>query len=231
MLRRSLGDSGQVRRFLVLLSVLLGVASARPCEASDWLVLLVDRSHSIDDAELAMQRDAYIRLLSDPAVVQALGDTLVAIVEFDSRPELIVDWAEPATAARLYQSKPPDGVRGQTAIGHAIASALALLAGKGGRQIIDISGDGKENVDPGLLARARAAATERAIEINGLAIRTKDTPDLDAYYGRQVVNGFVLSVDQPEDFFGALKRKLFFEIAGLTPWPPPAARAAAEGRR
>jgi Protein of unknown function (DUF1194) len=60
----------------------------------------------------------------------------------------------------------------------------------------------------------RAAASERAVEINGLAIMTPDTPEIDRYYSQQVVNGFVLPVDETGDFQNALKRKLFYEVAG-----------------
>ena len=70
-----------------------------PCAAIDWLVLVVDRSNSIDDRELALQRAAYIRLLSDATVISALGDAQVAIVEFDTRAEIVVDWTDPQSAA------------------------------------------------------------------------------------------------------------------------------------
>jgi hypothetical protein len=188
-----------------------------PCAAIDWLVLVVDRSKSIDDRELALQRSAYIRLLSDASVISALDGAQVAIVEFDTRSEIAVDWTDPETAARLYRAKRPDGLRGQTGIGSALTTALALLVGKSGRLVIDISGDGKENVDSALLAAMRAAASERAVEVNGLAIITPDTPEIDRYYSQQVVNGFVLPVDKTEDFQSALKRKLFYEIAGASP--------------
>jgi hypothetical protein len=188
-----------------------------PCAAIDWLVLVVDRSKSIDDRELALQRSAYVRLLSDANVISALDGAHVAIVEFDTRSEIVVDWTDPATAARLYGGKRPDGLRGQTGIGAALTTALALLAGKGGRLVVDISGDGKENVDNGLLSAMRAAASERAVEINGLAILTPDTPEIDRYYSQQVVNGFVLPVDEVGDFQNALKRKLFYEVAGSGP--------------
>jgi hypothetical protein len=188
-----------------------------PCAAIDWLVLVVDRSKSIDDRELALQRRAYIRVLSDANVISALDGANVAIVEFDTRSEIVVDWTDPASAARLYQVKRPDGLRGQTGIGGALTTALALLAGKGGRLVIDISGDGKENVDSTLLSATRAAASERAVEINGLAILTPDTPEIDRYYSQQVVNGFVLPVDETGDFQSALKRKLFYEVADPHP--------------
>jgi hypothetical protein len=183
----------------------------------DWLVLVVDRSKSIDDRELALQRGAYIRLLSDPSVVSALDGAHVAIVEFDTRAEIVVDWTDAPGAASAYRAKRPDGLRGQTGIGGALTTALALLAGKSGRLVIDISGDGKENIDTGLLSDMRTAAADRSVEINGLAILTRDTPEIDRYYSREVVTGFVLPVDETGDFQSALKRKLFHEVAGTRP--------------
>jgi hypothetical protein len=185
-----------------------------PCAAIDWLVLVVDRSKSIDDRELTLQRNAYARLLSEASVISALDGAHVAIVEFDTRSEIVVDWTDPESAARRYRQKGPDGLRGQTGIGGALTTALALLIGKSGRLVIDVSGDGKENVDAALLSAMRAAADERAVEINGLAIMTPDTPEIDRYYSQQVVNGFVLPVEKTDDFQSALKRKLFYEIAG-----------------
>jgi hypothetical protein len=204
--------------------------SPTPCAAIDWLVFVVDRSNSIDQRELALQRSAYIRLLADPGVISALGDVQVAIVEFDTRPEIVVDWTDPANAARLYRRKSPDGLRGQTGIGGALGTALALLVGKSGRLVVDISGDGKENVDNALLDDMRAAADEQAIEVNGLAIMTPDVPEIDRYYSQRVVNGFVVSVEEDGDFQSALKRKLFYEVAGASPLSPrrTAALAAAE---
>lgn len=204
--------------------------SPMPCAAIDWLVFVVDRSNSIDARELALQRSAYIRLLSDPAVISALGDVQVAIVEFDTRPEVVVDWTDPANAARLYRRKSPDGLRGQTGIGAALGAALALLVGKSGRLVIDISGDGKDNVDNLLLDDMRTAADEQAIEINGLAITTPDVPEIDRYYSQRVVNGFVVSVEEDGDFQSALKRKLFYEIAGTSPPEVRTADLAAAGR-
>jgi hypothetical protein len=202
-----------------------------PCAAVDWLVLLVDRSNSIDDRELALQRNAYVRLLSDASVISALGDARIAIVEFDTGPEIVVNWTDPASAARAYRARSPDGLRGQTGIGRALTTALALLVGKSGRLVIDISGDGKENVDSVLLSDMRAAAGARSVEINGLAILTRDTPEIDRYYSQQVVNGFVVPVDDTRDFERALRRKLFYEVAGSSPESQPGAVALAAAHR
>ena len=217
----SIGGPPRWRWAASLLAALVASTPA-PCAAIDWLVFVVDRSNSIDDRELALQRSAYVQLLSDTNVIGALGHAQVAIVEFDTRPEIVVDWTDPQGAARLYRRKSPDGLRGQTGIGGALGTALALLVG--------ISGDGKENIDSTLLADMRAAADEQAIEINGLAIMTPDVPEIDRYYSERVVNGFVVSVEEPSDFRSALKRKLFYEVAD-TSAPVPARMADLGARR
>ncbi|MCG8593261.1 MAG: DUF1194 domain-containing protein [Kiloniellales bacterium] len=48
-------------------ALLLACLAPVPAAATDWLVLLVDRSNSIDPEELRLQRQAYIRLLTDEA--------------------------------------------------------------------------------------------------------------------------------------------------------------------
>jgi hypothetical protein len=211
---RWIGRTLRSSALALAITAALGAPAAR---AVDWLVLLVDRSNSIDGRELLLQRSAYVRLLSDPEVIRALGGAKVAIVEFDTRPEIVVEWTDAASAAATYGDKQPLALRGQTGIGHAITTALTLLVGKSGHMVIDVSGDGRENVDSDTLARARAAAAERAIEINGLAILNDDIPNLDAYYSREVVTGFVLPVEGRDDFYRALKRKLFFEVAQRAP--------------
>ncbi len=196
--------------------VLLGPGHAR---AADWLVFLVDRSNSIDDGELRLQREAYMRLLSDPQVIDALGPTQVAIIEFDSDTHLMVNWTDAATAARRYRRNATMGQRSQTGIGAALARAIRMLADKPGRLVVDVSGDGEENVNKWQLKRARAAAAKLAVEVNGLAIPSKRHPELPTYYSQYVANGFVVQVERGGDFYGALKRKLLFEVAGARPIP------------
>ena len=43
---------------------------------------------------------------------------------------------------------------------------------------------------------------------------TPDVPEIDRYFSQRVVNGFVVPVEETDDFQSALKRKLFYEIAG-----------------
>lgn len=210
--------SGKAQKVVVrTLAVLVCCLLPPPAIAADWLVLLVDRSNSIDREELRLQREAYIRLLNDERVVAALQNTQVAIVEFDTRAQVVAHWNSAQGAAARYSRLSPDGLRGQTAIGNAVDRALQLLAGKQGRMIIDISGDGRENRDERLLVKARRKATERAVTINGLVMTDEEGPELTDYFHREVATGFVLPVERREDFYEALRAKLFLEIAGTAP--------------
>lgn len=215
------GSAHSARRLCVLLlpTLALSTVLTQPVRSLDWLVMVIDRSTSIDDRELALQREAYARLLSDPGVIEALEGARVAIVEFDTSPEIMVEWTDPQSAAHAYRSRQSDRFRGLTGIGSALTTALALLVGKSGRLVVDVSGDGPDNVDPRLLAKARVAASARAIEINGLAIVSEEAPEIDRYYRTDVVNGFALRIDRREDFLEALKRKLFYEVAEISSGP------------
>ena len=84
----------------------------------------------------------------------------------------------------------------------------------GGRQVIDISGDGANN--GGRPAEmARDDAVHRGININGLPILEVE-PDLEEHYRRNVIGGpgaFVIAAETFEDFGNAILRKLIMEIA------------------
>lgn len=205
-------------RLLAVLLILSSVLAAGPAQAREWLVLVVDRSNSIDDRELALQRGAYARVLRDPFMARALKDTMVAIVEFDTRSEIVVGWSTPADAADIYEHWSPIGPRGATAISRGMSDALELLEGKPGRRIIDISGDGRDNRDSLGLERLREQATGAGIEINGLVFGHQ-RENLEVYYAGKVANGFVMGVDSLDHFEDALRRKLTQEVlvSGLLP--------------
>jgi hypothetical protein len=101
---------------------------------------------------------------------------------------------------------------------------------QGMRQVIDISGDGPNNVGQ-TVDVVRDRAVEAGIIINGLAIMLRPSGGpvmLDEYYADCVIGGpgsFVLPVHQIEDFATAVRRKLVLEVSG--DMPAPAVREAA----
>lgn len=186
----------------------------------DWLVLVIDVSGSIDQREYRLQRDAYIKVLRDPEIGALLEGAEVAIIEFAAAPGMVVDWThDPAAAAGIYAAHwrrndwpSPDATTG---IARALGLALDLLADKPGRKVIDISGDGRDNVDwLAAVWSQRDRARERRVEINGLAIPTAEDPTVDRYYAKHVVTGFLEISREQVDFERSLWLKMNLEIAG-----------------
>jgi Protein of unknown function (DUF1194) len=92
-----------------------------------------------------------------------------------------------------------------------------MLEDKQGRRVIDISGDGSDNVDWFLgVWSQRERARELRIEINGLAIPTPEEPKVDIYYAENVITGFLEISREYVDFERALLMKMHLEIAGTS---------------
>ena len=205
---------------LIVASALL--LSPAPVAAAlvDWLVLLVDASGSIDSDEYRLQHEAYVTVLRDPDIGLLLEGAQVAIVEFAEVPEVIVDWIDgPEQAAAAYgahqRSVARPGPASTTGIARALSLALDMLEGKSGRKVIDISGDGSDNVDwVAAVWSQRDRARRMFVEINGLAIPTPEDPEIDRYYAENVINGFLEVSREHVAFERVLRHKMHIEIAG-----------------
>jgi hypothetical protein len=211
--------------------------SAVAREVDVELVLAVDVSRSMSPAELELQRRGYAEALGSDEVMRAiesglLGRIAQTYVEWagNGSQRVIVPWTEVATAeqartiAARISTYYDDSLRRTS-----ISSALRFAAGsienngfEGLRRVIDISGDGPNNMGVPVTA-ARDEVVARGITINGLPLVTPDVmsemwgiPDLDVYYARCVIGGpgaFVLPVRSWDDFGAAVKRKMVLEIA------------------
>ena len=126
-----------------------------------------------------------------------------------------------------------------TSISGAIGFGLALFGQSGlqsPRRVIDISGDGPNNVGP-LVTSARDRAARQQITINGLPIINDrlqpwlpQIPNLGLYFENCVIGGpgaFIVVAEGFQDFGSAIRRKLILEIVGLT--PPDSERATLRG--
>ena len=89
---------------------------------------------------------------------------------------------------------------------------MALLRDRTGERIIDVSGDGRDNRDPLLLAEVRAEARREGVEINGLVFEGRASARVTDYFRDMVVSGFTLSIADLDDFADALRRKLRREL-------------------
>jgi hypothetical protein len=165
------------------------------------LVLAVDISLSMDEKEFALQRAGYVEALRHPDFIQAVrsGNTgRIAIAYFEwagtVRDDAVIDWQiiDGAQSANSFADKvaarPFRSFRG-TSISTAIAFGTELFGRTnfaGERSVIDISGDGPNNIGPPVTA-TRDAATAKGIVINGLPILINPSPTfkhLDQYYAR-----------------------------------------------
>jgi hypothetical protein len=231
---------------LACLTILAAPAAAQEIDVDLELVLAVDVSRSMDQEEQALQKQGYLAALQHPEVIAAirsgfLGRIAVTYVEWAGpgrqriiAPWTVIDGAEAAKAlAGGIAAQPVSFLRG-TSISSALTYTSGLFEGNGfrsTRQVIDVSGDGPNNMGIPVLD-ARAAVLEQGITINGLPIMLKadyyggySIPDLDIYYEDCVIGGpgaFLITVAKMERFAEAVRRKLVLEIAGASPAIVPA---------
>lgn len=240
----------------VLLLGLVVAATHGPAQAADEvavdleLVLAADVSGSMDDQELALQREGYLKALTNPRVIKAIRSgphrrIAIAFVEWAGPhwQTLVADWTMvyDAASARALADKiaeSPVGNESRTSISTAIDFIAPMFRNngfKGTRRVIDISGDGPNNRGRSVIA-ARDEALAQGITINGLPI-INDRPNpwggpasrnLDIYYEENVIGGpgaFMIPVTGMRNFAQGILSKLIREIAGRQV-PMPQARAA-----
>ena len=198
------------------------------------LVLAVDISRSMDSEEFALQRAGYVAALRHPDFVNAVRAGLngrIALTYFEwagtVRDETLVSWqvidsAESADSfAGMLEDRPVRSFRG-TSISGALIYGTGLFddnAFDGYRKVIDVSGDGPNNIGLPVIA-ARDAAVMDGITVNGLPILIRPSftvRELDRYYAECVTGGpgsFVLPIRHASEFATAIRRKLILEVSG-----------------
>jgi len=224
--------------FGVALLVLLAASPARAVPVDLELVLAVDVSYSVDAEEAQLQRQGYFEALVHPRVLQAIAGgpnraIAVAYMEWagNFHTRIIVGWtlirdraSAEAFVARIAAS-PPTGAS-RTSISGAIDFAVRMFDDngfEGTRQVIDVSGDGRNNQGRPAWA-ARDDAVARGMTINGLPI-TSGNPnfgrpaedDLVEHYRDEVIGGpgaFLVVAEGFGAFTNAVLSKLVREVAG-----------------
>jgi len=229
-------------RHLALAAALATLPPAAPAQDVDLeLVLLADASGSIDMDEIRFQRDGYATAITDPEVLQAIGNTAygsiaVTYVEWAAAgsetvvvPWTVIDGADSAAAFAAALIPPPRLAYGRNAIGSALLTGKRLIEDNdidGWRKVIDFSGDSANNWNGPGIAEARAEVLAAGITINGLAILCRacsgrpSRGDLEQDYRDRIIGGpgaFVVTADGPDRFAEAVRRKLILEISGRTP--------------
>jgi hypothetical protein len=207
-------------------------AEAQDAAVDLELVLAVDASSSVDEAEWSLQMGGIAAGFRHPRVQEAIrsgatGRIAVAVVMWADAtlPTAETDWfvlASPDDANRFADMAEslPRGVIGGTGIGAGIAAAIRKLDRNGIaslRQVVDVCGDGRETPAREIVVTmpvARGMALARGVTINGLAIQNEE-PDLAEWYRDHVIAGpesFVVPAAGFDDFAQAMVRKLIREI-------------------
>ena len=233
-------------RMLVLIALLLSgpVHAQDRIEVDVELFLAVDVSRSMQPFELEIQRRGYAAALTSPEVQAAIGGGMlgriaITYVEWAgaNSQRIVVPWTllqSPEHAAQIAAQITANitDALSRTSISGALdyaAQSIEDNSFEGLRRVIDVSGDGPNNMG-GPVTAARDRVLARGMTINGLPLMTQDDSltsrynidDLDAYYTACVIGGtgaFVLPVTDWAGFEDAVRRKLVLEIAAR-PAPP-----------
>jgi hypothetical protein len=204
------------------------------------LVIAVDVSNSMDPDEQELQREGYVAALSSREFMQALrsgahGKIAITYFEwaglFDQTvllPWRLIDGPESANAIAREISGAPYRRAPRTSITGALRFAKPLFDASGYqglRRVIDISGDGVNNMGPPV-PPMRDEVLNAGITINGLPIMLQRQrgygmwgmafAHLDVYYEDCVIGGpgsFVIGIRERDQFKDATRNKLVQEVA------------------
>jgi hypothetical protein len=231
--------AGRLRHALAgMLVAAMAAATPLPATAQTavdlQLVLAVDASGSVNHYRFELQKLGYVAAFRHVRVLQAIrsgGNQAIAAT--------MVQWTGPAMQVQVVgwtrigdertsevfaaaiAEAPRQLFGGGTSISGAIDHAMTLFPKnlfRGGRRVIDVSGDGSNNRGRAVtLARDEAVAA--GVGINGLPILALE-PDLDRYYYDYVIGGpgaFMIAAERYETFGEAILKKLIAEIAGRQP--------------
>lgn len=223
-----------------LAAMMLAASSSAPLKAQNpaagkiavdvELILAIDASGSVDDDRFELEKHGFAAAFRSKKVLSAIraGDhraIAVFMLQWTGPPqqEIMVPWtyvSDEISADRVaaaIEAAPRRLMGGGTSISGAIDYSVKAMAGsryRGTKRVIDISGDGANNIGrPAELARNEAV--RQHIQINGLPILTVE-PDLDQYYRKSVIGGpgaFVVVAKTYDQYADAILRKLVTEIS------------------
>jgi len=216
--------------FLILLATLPTQSRSQiPIDLN--LVLAIDCSQSVDDAEFALQVAGTASALRSEEILQAIqaephGAIAVTVVQWSGENSQIVaiPWTlvrdrESAAALADEVADLPRLTRdGATSISALIGFAAELFArspNRAARNVIDVAADGANNSGT-RVDIARDHAVSSGIVVNGLTI-LNEVQYLHYYFRNHVIGGhgaFVEIASDYADFERAIAKKLLREIQG-----------------
>lgn len=195
------------------------------------LVLAIDVSNSVDEAEDRLQRQGLANALIAPDVRDAffVTDDPVALFVFEwsgrYHQKTLIDWRNIETETDLasVSDSIARSTRGQrdfpTAMGYALGFAANRLRERPDcfAKTIDVAGDGKNNDGFGPAEAYNAFAFDN-VTVNGLVVDAsilETRADLMTFFTDEVIRGpssFVEIADGFDDYEDAMRRKLIREL-------------------
>ncbi|MCA0952965.1 DUF1194 domain-containing protein [Mameliella alba] len=192
------------------------------------LLLALDVSSSVDEAEYILQRDGLAAALMNEDVAGAIlqeggGSVAFAVYEWSGRRQSVViqDWvllqsmADIVAVSDRLRTVQRSYRRFPTALGYALGFGATMMgeAPECARRVIDVSGDGITN-DGFWPQLAYRHFPFDGITVNGLAVLGAD-PDVVDHFEFEVMHGpgaFVETAKGYEGYERAMIRKLYREI-------------------
>lgn len=196
----------------------IGQAQAAPIPVE--LVLAIDGSGSISDANYVLQRQAYVSALNS-ALITTDGTIAVGVIQFGANVQTVFNLTiidsqadkDALVAALTGMNRNAPFNSGATAIGDAINTSLAMLAAlnhANDNQVIDVSTDGQNNTGASP-ASAVANATAALTDVNCLGVG----PGASCTFA----SGFSVIANDFGDFEQALIQKIAQETGQSVPEP------------
>lgn len=205
---------------------LAGAAKAIPVDLQ--LSLVIDDSSSISNNEFSQQIDGYANAFRQTAVVDSIVNSpngvAVNTILFASGANEVIQFRQLQTAQQVEDFADAlaaiTRAGGATNIAAGIDLAVATIASNGfesGNIIIDVSGDGQQNVTGNAAASRDAALIAGISRVNGIAIGGQNIFD---FYAANVAGGtdsFVLQANSFDEFETAIATKIGIEVGAPDP--------------
>jgi hypothetical protein len=201
------------------------------------LILAADVSGSVNATRYKTQQDGYLEALGDRRVMDVIAGLdppvlAITFIAWSREQEVMVPWTRvhDGQSMDVFRSRLSAARRPPIGINTLISRALAFCDAQfdqdfvGGRKVIDVSGDGDDNLGTAGLHQIRDRLVAKGVVINGLPIIVKppeyifppQPPEgLDEYYRRHVVGGeghVVIESVGFDNFKQAILQKLLLEI-------------------
>jgi Ca-activated chloride channel homolog len=194
------------------------------CELA--LILAIDVSGSVSAANYVLQRDATADALEQVMRPNPVAPMAVQVIMWENYPHVVIPWTlirYPSQVSQLAHrlksvDRPGMGATNLTSLMRDALDQFDHVPCESERLILDVSGDGTS--DEPDLDQQRMRAEHMNVQVNGLPIVTDLQPyDIVSYFRTEVVtlDGFVVSSNNWDDYYRAIRGKLALEVSTLYP--------------